>query len=262
MLIGSRALANWVPEFKCKPDADWDFIGEQTVDVPEGAKVEIHSLDSLNNRDALIFDNRGVCSLLGLALIKRSHLHRDYQFDKHITMYHKYILPNENSRFILKAYTNFLKDRIKLTKKEFPQGNPSLKKTNDDFFDDAVKKVYDHDWLHELYAYDDRPMYEKLKKPDQLDQAWCEKDLWNELTQQQRNQCVAEECYVIATERFLVPKGFDFPPKLAYITALKKVCTTLTSGWFRDYAIDNYPSVYELFDINKVNQVKEKLNEI
>ena len=48
-----------------------------------------------------------------------------------------------------------LEERVKLTKEAYPQGNPSLNQTNEDFFDDSVKKVYDHDWLHELVAYPD-----------------------------------------------------------------------------------------------------------
>ena len=39
MLIGSRALEYWNPNFKTKPNADWDFIGEQTVPVPKGAML-------------------------------------------------------------------------------------------------------------------------------------------------------------------------------------------------------------------------------
>ena len=265
MLIGSRALAHWCKDFKVNPKSDWDFIGEQTIEVPKGDNIEIHDRDFLNNKRAVeLFNKGGVCSVLGLTKIKRSHLWRDYKFDKHITHYHKFLLPELHKGMVdsfdeLMGAWKFGVERTKLTKKAFRQGNPSLNKTNEEFFDDAVDKVYDHDWLHELYAYEDAPMYEKLKKPNQLGQAWCEKDLWMDLTVAQRQQCVAEECYVIATERFLVPKGFDFPYKLAYLNALKKVCTTLTSGWFRDYAIDNYPSIVELYDVDKINQVRNQL---
>ena len=94
-----------------------------------------------------------------------------------------------------------------------------------------------------------------------MDQAWCEKDLWEGgLSDLQKRQCVAEECYVIATERFIVPAGLDYPLKLAYLKALKKVCTTLCSGWFRDYAIDNYPFIVDLFDENKMKEVVKGLN--
>ena len=59
MLIGSRALEYWNPEFKARPTSDWDFIGEQTVDVPKGSRIEIHDIEHLNNREALLFDEEG-----------------------------------------------------------------------------------------------------------------------------------------------------------------------------------------------------------
>ena len=152
-----------------------------------------------------------------------------------------------------------LLERIKLTKAAYPQGNPKLNKSNMEFFDDPVAKVYDHDFLHELYAYEDRPMFEKLKRPEQFDLAWCTKDLWDELSQTQKLQCVAEETYVIATERFMVPNNWDFATKRAYYHALKKVCATLTSGWFRDFAIDNFPQVFEMFEASKMYLVQAHL---
>ena len=79
---------------------------------------------------------------------------------------------------------------------------------------------------------------------------------WNDLSDLQKQQCVAEECYVIATERFLIPTNYDYFWKLAYLKALQKVCTTLCSGWFRDYAIDYYPEIINLYDKSKIETVK------
>lgn len=258
MLIGSRALAIHNTSFKCREDSDWDFIGEQTVPVPEGARIEIHPLDELNNREALLFEEEGVCSILGLAMLKRSHLWRDRDFDKNIATYHKHILPHCP---VKPSKERFLVCRTALTKQAYPQGVPTLAQTNEEFFNDAVTKVYDHDYLHTLYAYGDSPLYESLKKPTQMEQAWCEKDLWLDLTDEQRNMCVAEECYVIATERFLVPNDWGYSSKRAYFNALQKVCTTLTSGWFRDWAIDHYPEVLYLYEADKFNRVKDAIGE-
>ena len=41
----------------------------------------------------------------------------------------------------------------------------------------------------------------------------------------------------------------------------EKVCTTLTSGWFRDFAIDNYPEILKLYDHSKFEYVKNQLQE-
>lgn len=261
LLIGSRALAYWDDTFKVKEDADWDIICKSDEDVKglraQGLRVEVHLYDDLNN--SLIYDScaKGsfgleVADMSTLALIKRSHLWRDYQWDKHITHYHKHLKP-----YLCHTDLVYVEERAKLTKEKYPQGNPSLKKTNEEFFDDAVKKVYDHDWLHEIAAYYREPLYTKLKRDNSL--AWCEKDLWEALSPEDKTKCVAEETYVIAMERFLIRNDWNFSYRGAYLSALKKVCTTLTSGWFRDYAIDNYPEILALFDTNKIEDMKGKI---
>ena len=188
----------------------------------------------------------------GLALIKRSHLWRWHNFDKHITMYHKFLKP------YLPLGGGLLKERIELTKKAFPQGNPKLTQTNKDFFDDFVEKEFEHDWLHELVAYYKEPLYTRMKKPEKVDLAWCEKDLWEEFTHEDKIKCVAEEAHVIACERFMIPNKWEFSRKKAYYTAVKKVCTTLCSGWFRSFAIDNFPEVLSSFDNGKFDKVKRE----
>jgi hypothetical protein len=255
VLIGSRAVAYWFPDFKPREDSDWDFIGEpQQLDVP--GRIEWHDPSFLNNRE--VFGARFnflpylVCGPSQLRAIYRSHLHRLESWDHNICVYHKFL-----TKF--QVPIEFLEKRKKLTYEAFGNRHPKLAQSNEEFFDDNVEKVYDHDYIHELYAYGDRPMFEKLKREGEEDKAWCVKDLWEELTYQEKYQCVAEETYVIATERFMVPNNWDFNPRQAYYRALRKVCTTLTSGWFRDFAIDNFPEVWSLYDPNRFATVKGKL---
>lgn len=273
MLIGSRAIAHWNSDFKVKPGADWDIVGvpesedfyRSRFQIPDSNHIEWHDPHSLNNNQMRYYHNTDssythVCDVKGLAIIYRSHLHRDCNWDGHICKYHRFIVPMLSGSDLVSLKDDpLLLERIKLTKAAYPQGNPKLNKSNMEFFDDPVNKVYDHDFLHELYAYEDRPMFEKLKRPEQFDLAWCAKDLWDELTLEQQLQCVAEETYVIATERFMVPNNWDFATKRAYYHSLKKVCTTLTSGWFRDFAIDNFPQVYSLYEGSKFYRVQAHL---
>ena len=267
MLIGSRAIAHWNEDFKVKPNSDWDIIGHEgeeeywreRLTIPEEDRIEWHDPDFLNNSDIVYFNNCDVCPIWDLAVIYRSHLHRDFKFDSHITKYHKYILPLINDKNQI-TKDSYYKERVKLTKKAFPQGNPNLNQSNEDFFDDNVKKVFDHDYIHELFAYEARPMFERLKHEGEEGSAWCAKDLWLGLSTTQKLQCVAEEVQVIATERFLLgdkPK----PVKLAYFLALNKVCTTLCSGWFRDFAIDRYPLIVDMFDKQRIEYVVANLKE-
>lgn len=272
VLVGSRALEYWqAPKFTCRPNADWDvlvedrFVFEHPSVADRPCRVEWHTFDELNNRALCeefhdgheLVDVNGVectvMSLAGLAIMKRSHLWRAYHFEKHITMYHKHLvrwMPNYHEA------QDLLKERIKLTKKAYPQRNPSLKQTNDDFFDDFVEKEFEHDWIHELVAYYDRPLFERLKQPDNLDDAWCERDLWDAFSPEDRNKCVAEETHVIACERFMIPTKWTHDSKHAYFKALNKVCTTLTSGFFRSWAIDHFPEIVSLYNPTKFEVVK------
>ncbi len=261
LLIGSRALDYWLNVGLVKPNTDWDIISKEPVEGAEHHRwlfLDNCKLARYTSPDhTVMFNGRVVyvVSLLGLAIIKRSHLWRDLGFGKHITMYSKHLARYMDR--VTEEDTELLKERNALTLKMFPQQGPNLNQTVEQFFDDAVTKVYSHDALHSLFAYQEQPMYTRLQRDSS--KAWCCEDLWNDLTFVEKLQCVAEETYVIATERFLVPKDWKYPMKLAYNKALDKVCTTLCKGWFRDFAIDNYPEVLRMMDENKFLVVKEKL---
>lgn len=267
LLIGSRALAAQDPTFKLKPDADWDFIcysDDFEALIKENIlKAEVEKAETLCNHyvydnfisDVVVTSPIGpveCVSLRGLAAIKRSHLWRDHFFEKHITQYHQHLKKHRDARD-----DQFIKDRAKATKDMIRYAQPSLLKSNEEFFDDAVDKKFDHDWLHELVAFGDHPIYLDMKRDTSL--AWCEKDLWDQFPQEKKLQCVAEETTVIAIERFLVPKDWDYSFFGAYYKALTKVCTTLTSGWFRDYALDHHPEIVSLYDKGKFEALRKKL---
>ncbi len=264
LLIGSRALDYWHDVGLVKDSTDWDIVSKEPI---EGAEhhpwlfLDNHELARYTSPEHTVeFNGRTVhvVCILGLAIVKRSHLWRDLGFGKHITMYHKHL-----ARYMKDAEPwdlDLLKKRTELTMKQFPQQGPNLNQTVEDFFDDAVTKKYNHDYLHSLFAYQEQPMYTRLQTDST--KAWCSKELWNGLTHVEQLQCVAEETYVIATERFMIPKDWKYPAKLAYNKALNKVCTTLCKGYFRDFALDHYPKVLDMFDEGKFLEVKEMLSEL
>jgi hypothetical protein len=268
VLIGSRALHYWKPDRKITPDTDWDVI---SFGAHPGC--EIHNPHFLNNLAMTGYASSNVVELpdgkqarvmtmLGLAIIKRSHLWRDLSFQKHITDFHKFGLAEalESSLNRYEVVEKDLKERTELTMKAFPQRHPNLNVSVEDFFDDAVIKTYPHDLLHELFAYGQKPVY-TLMQPDPS-KAWCSKEMWDDLRYLQRLQAVCEETMVIATERFLIPKNWNFSCKRAYFKALDKVCTTLCSGFFRDFAIDNYSLVVDYFDEERFRKVQRTLKYI
>lgn len=267
LLIGSRALDYWHDLGIARTDSDWDVISDSPI-----KGYEWHNPDVLNNKrlekyadSKHVITHQGnelyVMPLYVLAAIKRSHLHRSVGFGKSITHYHKHLASYKFSN--ITEYNKILDERKILTEQQYPQRYPKLNKTVGEFFDDAVTKVFCHDYLHELVAFEDKPMYTKLQKDTDGDSVMCYNSLWNNLKQEQKLRCVMEECYVIALERFIIPealKGKKYPSKLAYMKALEKVCTTLCSGYFREYAIENYPWIVQNFSESKVQYVLSKLN--
>src|SRR5690606_12312797 len=157
------------------------------------------------------------------------------QFEKHIHDYHL-MLPLVGG--------DKLSDITKKRRKEIEESRgklktPSLQKKTDEFFDDNVSnKTFIHDHIHAVMAYKDKPMFEYIK-PDP-DRVTCSKDFWEKLSQKDKIKCVLEEAMVIALERAMIPMYFDggrlADPHKAFKWALMRICTTLCSGWFRQFA--------------------------
>lgn len=130
--------------------------------------------------------------------------------------------------------------------------HPVLKQNKNDFFKDAVTKVFDHDSLHEAISFPLKPAYLGIIDGE----VWASKEKWLSLPETERLRCVIEEASVLALERSIIPhlflnKGYR-GEKWAYEFALQKICTTITSGWFRDYCIE----VYGFAKANKPNLAK------
>ena len=264
LLIGSQALQYWDRSFKVRSNSDWDIISKDKIS-DDNLSIEHHSFDSIGNDDLLNYASESYIEIagqkvhvvkpVGLTIVKRSHLWRDRSFEKHITQYHRHL--KLYREYFTKKDIEVLNKRTKLTALAYPQSNPNLMQSVEDFFDDAVIKKYNHDYLHELIAYNDEPLYKKMQKCSSS--VSCDVDLWYTFTHEHKVQCIAEEAYVISIERFLVPSDWQTPSKLAFYKSVNKICTTLCSGWFRDYAIDNYTEVLDIFDSVKVEKVKHIL---
>jgi hypothetical protein len=248
-LYGSRALNHWYPkQFSIKDNTDWDIITDEgfttirgTIDVSEHINYAMDVCEHYGSCTYLESPIGKVCVVTppGLMLFKRSHLHRPIGFDKHIIHYN--FLKKELGQQ-LNYYYSLLSCLTQATKDKYGDRTPSLNKSKKEFFDDYVSKVYDHDSIHYATCYGERPIYEELKTDN--DKVWCSKDKWDKLSCELRIKCVREEAFTIAIERFLLVKK-NYPPLFAFSKAVEKICTTLTSGWFRDFAIDNWPEVMD-----------------
>lgn len=144
-------------------------------------------------------------------------------------------------------------DLLKLREKEtYNYSHPSLNQSKKDFFsDDGINYKYDHDSIHLTVASlvnsggEVTPAY-NFMKPEE-NEVYCSKEMFEGLPENIKLLSVVEESMVLAIERSLVPFPYTKTPEEAFEYALMKVCTSITSGWWREYAWDNYYQALNLF---------------
>jgi hypothetical protein len=138
-------------------------------------------------------------------LTKRSHLMYPIHFEKNIEDYHtiKSILEIKRINLMDKYY----KLRYDEAASRYKQRTPKLNVTTEDFFSSklAVPNYFVHDYIHEMMAHDGVPMYTKMQPDPSM--AWCSKDMFFKLTYKEQVQCIQEEAYVIALERYIIPQN-------------------------------------------------------
>lgn len=123
----------------------------------------------------------------------------------------------------------------------------SLMMKNEEFFARypyAFLRVYRHDDLHVATAYGQTPLYEQLKNDQSL--AYVPRRNFDQRAPRDQIRVVQEEGYAIALERVVIPSlefGLPYDPVDAFRFAVRRICTNLTRGWFRDFAIEHQPEV-------------------
>lgn len=238
------------------PKNEWKFVGK----LRTGDAFEIEVAD-YNASAQFLWDRRipmstrrcnldAECAFERMALeipdlgfltkMKRSHLYWNVHWDKSIADYHHF-LPLVKG--FDEEHEEFYKLRLAENEAKWGKTKVNLDQTNDEFFAKSRKvgRVFDHDVLHEAVKYYDVPLYSACKKNH--DSAMLDRtlfELWYPLQQQ---RLVREEAMAIALERVVIPKvinGEDYDATDAYQYALRRICTNLATGWFRDFAIENW----------------------
>lgn len=137
-----------------------------------------------------------------------------------------------------------LVEREKLT-------NPTGYKLNvnkKEFFTDNVPYKYCHDSIHLAVAWPNQPAYTWYMQNGA--EVMCDKEKFFALPESTRLEGVFEEACVLALERAIIPHGTD--PTKAFEIALEKVSTSITKGWFREYAWENYDKVRAMFNPDRL----------
>lgn len=141
-----------------------------------------------------------------------------------------------------------LEEVFKLREKEtYNYSHPNLDVKSKDFFKgDEVPYVYDHDTIHEAVAVLGVPAYKSYMKDDS--EVMTSKEKFFEQENHIRLLGVYEESCVLALERSQIPFNFEVPARQSFVMALSKVCTSITSGYFREYAWESFHIVMKFYE--------------
>jgi hypothetical protein len=269
LLIGSHAAKIWYNDWKSK-FLDYDFIaypneieplveslreseegvqeyyptnGGKTIVIKSGKAIydievawEGSSGEAILNQFSNIY--RAIACPYDLYLLKMSHRYK------------------KNSPHFLKTMRDVrsFRDRMGLPdtepknppdwyalrcKETYNYNHPKLNTTSKEFFrpEDTFYK-YDHDWIHEVIAVGHRPAY--LEYQVDGEEVLCSKEKFYIQPYNTRLNGVYEEACVLALERSQIPFRGTVDPRKSFTMALEKVCTSITSGWFREFAWENY----------------------
>ena len=282
ILIGSRALAIRSPRILRREPVDFDYIcTQQELDtwvdgnVPdkvfptkayaEGKKWIIESDTNFEFEiikpgessemiyDLVKADKDTLSSPFGLVpsfdmlfTIKTSH-----RFKKDSPHFWKNLVDWHAMKLIGAKVRPEYEAMLKLREKEAyaAQTHPKLNQSKDAFFsNDGLVYMWDHDTIHQSVAIGEKPAYTYYLKDNEPVQ--CDKAKFFALPHEVRINGVIEEACVLSIERSLVPHPGVMTPEQAWKFALSKVLSSITSGWFRQFAYENAIEVLQRYPAN------------
>jgi hypothetical protein len=186
-----------------------------------------------------------------LYMLKMSHryLRNNPHFLKTMEDIH-YFRKLLGSKEIYSDYLKFYKRRMKDT---YWYKHPKLNVAKADFFKgDGIEYIYDHDSVHQAVRHLMCPAYVYYLEDGEAVKA--SKKKFFEISEKWRLFGVLEEAQVLALERSQIPFKGKVEPFRSFEIALMKVCTSITSGWFREFAWENYHKVMEMYESDYVDK--------
>jgi hypothetical protein len=132
----------------------------------------------------------------------------------------------------------------------YSYSHPKLNQTKREFFnpigaDGQPLYRYDHDSIHEAVKISHQPAYKYYSIKGQ--EVLSSREKFMAQPRYIQLYGVLEESYVLALERSQIPFAGKVSHKESFDMALEKVCTSITSGWFREFAWENYDAVQNLY---------------
>jgi hypothetical protein len=284
ILIGSRALALRCPSALTRPPRDFDWVctqveyeqwmdknadkiqptkvyalpefNKQIVEGSTNLEFEIitpgHSTELLaelvhGDKDSIDTPFGKIPSLDMLYTIKDAHRFKKFNYDQSVFWktaidYH---MMKSAGAVIRPEYAAFHKMRE--TESYAAQKHPKLNTSKENFFkDDGITYVHDHDDLHLSVKLYDRPAYTYYLKDNEP--VLCDKQKFFAVSEDIRLAGGCEEAMTLAIERSLVPSPGVWTPDFAMRFALGKICSSITSGFFRRYCHDHIFDIIKLYE--------------
>jgi hypothetical protein len=252
VIIGSWALNHAGINFR--KAKDYDIWISEDEDKSKLANADFHIAPIEIIELIPVIPNTNVATVNAIYTIKCSHMGWDIKWEKH-----------KSDVIWLKANgCELIPDLYKKLVKYWEtvhgdKNHLSLNKTKEEFFDDHVIHVYNHDLLHEIVAKPNRPIYESVLKDDR--QVLIDKRRFLLLGRDYQIKLFREEIKVIALERFLIPAHFKMSVLKAYLLALKKTITNLTKNWATEFIVENLYEFSHMGNINWYNNFKKYIGE-
>lgn len=235
LLIGSSAIKYHFPDFPREPK-DTDYAVTEHTFNTKGIEYLYNPI--IGNLDGIATPNI-------LYTLKISHvIGWDIKWEKH--MFDTQFLKSKGAKLNLNLFHNL----YSFWNEHHSQNKRSdLNMTADEFFDNAVTCIYDHDFLHTLL--NPYPTFKHvLKDGAEVD---VDENKFNTLTFEQKCDLVTEEVMVMAYERFYKMKWMH-----AYSKMLKKFILNHAPLWEAIFIIENFKTLHK----PKFNYFKKIENEI
>ena len=240
ILIGSRALEENLKKLGVDTKnvsttgSDYDYFTNDLYanNSPEGFFQE-NFYDPRLEKWTWSCGREGVASLDELYTIKLSHSLWNLEhssWEKHIR--HLIVMKNHGATLIRELFDIL----YPIWEDRYGKKEVNLNQGGDDFFNNHIERIYEHDSVHDAVKFYDQPLFNEILK-DGSD-VLVDKEKFFALSVEKQHNLVFEEIFVIALER----KGFSTQGKnyhKDYLFALKKLVTELSKGWFPLYILDN-----------------------
>lgn len=296
ILIGSRALCLRAPQLLKRAPLDFDWIctrdefnewmethshkvnPTKVYELPEyhkmivegstncefeliepGTSTELLADLVYNDKESFETPFGFVPSLSLLFAIKDSHKYKKFTYNsanfwKHCMDWHLMRAAGASIKLEHKTF-----HKLREQESYAAQKHPKLNVSKDDFFkDDGIEYLVEHDDIHVSVAPNGIPAYTHYLKDNEPVLSDMKKFL--ACPREIQLAGVVQESACLAIERALLTNHKNkMTPKQAWIFALAKIMTSITSGKFRKFAFENAFEILKLYPENYWEKFQEDL---